>query len=105
MKQLSLYRAPKMLIIQLHRIAWTHSRHSKLNNGVKYPLADLELKKFVSNSKIEDTGYDLYAVIIHKGSLNSGHYYCHVKSLVNGLWYKVDGGEITKLTDEKKVQT
>ena len=32
--------------------------------------------------------YNLYAVVVHKGHCNGGHYYAYVKC--NKLWYKCD---------------
>jgi hypothetical protein len=52
---------------------------NKINTFIKYPLENLEIR----NEK-----FDLYAVINHFGSLNSGHYTSFVK--IDNEWYNFD---------------
>lgn len=47
----------------------------------------------------DDTQYELFAVIVHKGSLDTGHYIAYTKR--NGKWYMFndDEFEIVKESD------
>lgn len=43
-----------------------------------------------SNTKPSSLLYDLYGVIVHRGSLNRGHYYSYCKNDHNNKWYLFD---------------
>ena len=41
--------------------------------------------------------YDLFAILVHKGSMaNSGHYVAHIKDRT-GLWWQFDDEQVTSL--------
>ena len=44
-----------------------------------------------------DLVYELYAVLIHSGSALGGHYYAYIKSFEDGLWYKFNDSEVSKI--------
>ncbi|CAF4955422.1 unnamed protein product, partial [Rotaria socialis] len=47
---------------------------------------DIDLKEFCEDSVIE-TDYELFAVVIHKGTCYSGHYYGYIKDVDHiGCW-------------------
>ncbi len=46
--------------------------------------------------------YDLYGVIIHRGSLNRGHYYSYCKNNDNQKWYLFDD-ELVREEDDLNV--
>ena len=75
-KQNNFDKFPPVLIISLKRFKFASHYHNKINTFIKYPTENLELK---------GEKFDLYAVIYHFGSLNSGHYTCSCK--INGEWY------------------
>ncbi|CAD6916546.1 unnamed protein product [Tilletia controversa] len=86
-KQLSLYRLPPVLCIQLKRFEHEHKNGStgsiKIDVRVRFSLS-LDLRDFVTASvraqgdRIQDDPeayvYDLFTVIVHEGSMNTGHY-------------------------------
>uniref|UniRef100_A0A0R3S6I2 Ubiquitin carboxyl-terminal hydrolase n=1 Tax=Elaeophora elaphi TaxID=1147741 RepID=A0A0R3S6I2_9BILA len=80
-KQLVLYRLPPVLIIQLKRFIYTTSlmtihRRSKDDRPVRYPLENLDLAQFLSDTAPpgQETKYDLTGVVCHSGSSYFGHY-------------------------------
>ncbi|VIO94805.1 Ubiquitin carboxyl-terminal hydrolase family protein [Brugia malayi] len=80
-KQLVLYRLPPILIIQLKRFIYTTSlmtvhRRSKDDRPVRYPLDNLDLAQFLSDTAPsgQETKYDLTGVVCHSGSSYFGHY-------------------------------
>lgn len=51
--------------------------------------------------------YHLHAILVHSGSLNSGHYYCFIRPDISAmgddgkpLWYKFDDKIVTKVDQE-----
>lgn len=80
-KQLVLYRLPPILIIQLKRFIYTTSlmtihRRSKDDRPVHYPIDNLDLAQFLSDTAPpgQETKYDLTGVVCHSGSSYFGHY-------------------------------
>jgi hypothetical protein len=47
--------------------------------------------------------YELYAVLIHSGMINGGHYYAYIKDLTSGKWWNFNDSTVTAI-DEKTVQ-
>ena len=45
--------------------------------------------------------YDLYAVLLHTGSLEKGHYFALIKDVADGSWYRFDDEKVTLLGDEE----
>lgn len=45
--------------------------------------------------------YDLYGVVIHKGSsTNSGHYFAYCKAAANNAWYECNDSYIGGMSEE-----
>ena len=70
-KQYSINRLPYVLILSLKRFKFNQNSNFKLRQMITYPLYDLDL---------EGKKYDLYGVINHYGSINSGHYTAIIKN-------------------------
>lgn len=51
-KQMTFWRLPRILVIHLKRFNFGRFRRDKLDNAVKFPLKDLDLSKFVTDSSI-----------------------------------------------------
>ena len=45
--------------------------------------------------------YDLYAVLLHAGQLEKGHYFALIKDVEDGSWYRFDDEKVTLLTPEQ----
>lgn len=41
--------------------------------------------------------YELYAILIHKGTATSGHYLSFIKDVSDGKWYKFNDTQVTSL--------
>ncbi len=76
----------------------------KIKKFVKYDN-HLNLSKFFNTSTSgnkEEYKYKLFSVLVHEGfSINSGHYYCHVKNS-NDMWYTMNDSWVSK-TNEKSI--
>lgn len=95
LKKLEIYRAPNYLIIQFKRFkiktnntmtAWLSNK--KITTFVDYPINNLDIRKYVIGPDKEKAIYDLYGIVEHFGSLNSGHYVALCKNL--GRWIEYD---------------
>ncbi|GMH76981.1 hypothetical protein TL16_g07255 [Triparma laevis f. inornata] len=103
-KQLSIWKTPPILIIQLKRFLYRASSHhrEKIDTLVDFPLKGLDMGEFI----LERGGkggaiYDCYAVSNHFGGLGGGHYTAY--ALNGGSWCDFDDSRVTKDIDPSKV--
>lgn len=108
-----------------HNHSWITNKttSSKIDTFVYFPLIGLSLKKYMHyslqqplspvkhsengssntynntyNKQIDsDILYELYAVIVHKGTLDSGHYIVYIRSGIQ--WYRADDKVVTPVTE------
>jgi ubiquitin C-terminal hydrolase len=97
-KSTKLYDTPPRLIIQLKRFL---NAKSKNTITVNFPIKNLQLGMFMSEYLREEPVYDLYAVIMHKGGIQGGHYIAYTKNIVNGLWYMYDDATVIHIPDSE----
>lgn len=92
-KQLSLWRLPHILVIQLKRFSFKNIIwRDKLDDYVHFPVNGLDLSEFYCQHALEQLNetpnskpiYDLYAVINHYGGQYGGHYTAMAKSSFQG---------------------
>eukprot|EP01006_Ploeotia_vitrea_P031549 TRINITY_DN63883_c0_g2_i1.p1 TRINITY_DN63883_c0_g2~~TRINITY_DN63883_c0_g2_i1.p1 ORF type:complete len:1062 (+),score=158.24 TRINITY_DN63883_c0_g2_i1:103-3186(+) len=108
MKQLQLYRIPKILVIALKRFEWggQYSRN-KLEHAVDFPLEGLDVRQWLVDDSFYDKGcpeedresetiYDLFAVSNHYGGMCGGHYTAYAKA-ADGNWYDFDDSRYTEV--------
>ncbi|OHT06318.1 Clan CA, family C19, ubiquitin hydrolase-like cysteine peptidase [Tritrichomonas foetus] len=73
---------PPILMIQLRRFErdLENNRNIKINDRFEYPM-EIDLAPFVSKSSdhTKNNVYVLSAVIVHSGSIVSGHYYAYIR--------------------------
>ena len=91
-KKYSINRFPYVLILSLKRFKYNKNSNFKLKQMITYPF-ELEL---------ENKKYDLYGVINHYGSINSGHYTAYIKNR-NKKWTLCNDSSISEIKDEKRV--
>jgi ubiquitin carboxyl-terminal hydrolase 4/11/15 len=89
MKTMELWRLPNILIVHLKRFEFKHAlRRDKLDTFVDFPLQELNMSNYCSNSHSPDDFvqddipalYDLFAVTNHFGRLGFGHYTAFARS-------------------------
>lgn len=109
-KSLKVKKLPKVLAIQLKR--FEHNLMSdtslKIEIPVKIPLF-LDLTKYTSSASLTDETdggkvYELFAMVCHVGSVNTGHYIAIVKN-GDGQWFRFDDSVITLVTTEEVMNT
>lgn len=107
-KSLKIKKFPAVLSLQLKRFEHNiyNDTASKLEDPVHVPLY-LNLTKFSSESEYNeaeiegDKIFELFALVYHIGSVNTGHYVVVIKN-DNGQWLKFDDSVIT-LVSQKEV--
>ena len=92
-RQFKINKFPKILIIQLKRFKYINNfgGQKKIPIPVTYPENDLDLEDYVSEYihqkfNIDKPIYNLYAVNVHRGSINFGHYFSIIKNNYNHKW-------------------
>ena len=89
-KDITIFRFPKILVIHLKRFYNSTMRREKLSTMVKIPT-ELDMTPFAPhsnhNSKKTANKYRLYGMSHHSGTLNGGHYIGEAMNLDTGVWY------------------
>ncbi|EAN32627.1 Ubiquitin carboxyl-terminal hydrolase family protein [Theileria parva strain Muguga] len=88
-KSLSIYKAPRILNINLKRFNLYSNGYKKSLKAIEFPqLLSISLKS--SEDSYTWLNYDLYAIVCHIGkSLHMGHYITFIKGK-HGFWYRFD---------------
>ncbi|XP_062607024.1 ubiquitin carboxyl-terminal hydrolase 19-like isoform X1 [Saccostrea cucullata] len=111
-KQMSIWRLPHTLIIQLKRFSFRNFIwRDKIDKMVEFPVRGLDLSPYtkVGGDKSPPV-YDLYAVVNHYGGILGGHYTSFVRTpdpmdpTKNELdWRLCDDSRVTYIGGEKNV--
>lgn len=85
-KKLELYKAPRTLIIQLKRFKQqSATEYKKITTKVSYP------ERLALNTPADgQVQFDLFAIVLHSGSLSGGHYTAQIKTPDNNWSYVSD---------------
>lgn len=92
--------APPILTVQFKRFHYGFYGGGKINKHVQFGDT-LDLAPYMAkttskmNKAMQNSGlrYKLYAVLVHTGSSNCGHYYSFVKSAAD-TWYSMDDSSV-----------
>lgn len=92
-KQILFWSLPEILIITIKRFS---NSIQKNNTTVDFPLADLDLSKYIVGYDSEKYKYDLYGICNHIGNALGGHYTACVKN-ANKKWYHFNDQDVTAI--------
>eukprot|EP00760_Papus_ankaliazontas_P028346 PhM_4_TR364/c0_g1_i1/m.16314/K11833/USP2; ubiquitin carboxyl-terminal hydrolase 2 len=103
--QLTVYRLPRILVVQLKRFSYGNVLRSKINDKVEFPLERLDMARYVSDavpsSLKSHRYYNLVGVINHMGSSGGGHYtaFCSSYSTTGrfGEWFHYNDSRCSPL--------
>ena len=85
-------KLPQFLVFGINRFAIVNNNIKK-NNAMIIPETYLSFNEFNSSTcKV----YELYAIIVHKGSLESGHYTTYLRPIEQGEWYLFNDQKVQK---------
>ncbi|KAJ5662468.1 uncharacterized protein N7477_010084 [Penicillium maclennaniae] len=97
-KRLQIRKLPAILCMQLKRYEATSSSSGKMNCHIDFPLTLNMLPYVVKKEKDRiDTSkyiYDLSTVIVHQGTMDSGHYFAYTR-LGGDKWVLMDDNKVT----------
>ncbi|CCH45581.1 Ubiquitin carboxyl-terminal hydrolase [Wickerhamomyces ciferrii] len=101
-KQLSILKFPNVLSLQLKR--FKHNNQSiKIESFIKFPMF-INMSEFATiSNNVPQAGalnYELFAVVCHIGSVNTGHYITVIKNN-EGKWFRFDDSVVTLLEWEQ----
>ncbi|XP_022171451.1 ubiquitin carboxyl-terminal hydrolase 48-like [Myzus persicae] len=104
-RQMCLTALPSVLNFQLMRFVYDRQsmEKKKLSSFIRFPLTldmgqYLNLPDKLNVSSRENYKYNLYAVLIHKGSsANCGHYVAQIKDNTTKQWYQFNDDKVDKL--------
>lgn len=113
-KSLKIKKLPPVLSIQLKRFEHNlfNDTSSKIQLPVKTPLY-LDFTKYTSDCEYNESNepilntnkiYELFTVVSHIGSVNTGHYIVMVKN-GSGQWFKFDDSVISMVSQEEVINT
>ncbi|KAJ5482937.1 hypothetical protein N7539_006383 [Penicillium diatomitis] len=97
-KRLQINKLPGILCMQLKRYEHNSSSSEKMDGHVDFPVTLNMLPYTVKKDKERvDTSnylYDLSTVVVHKGAMDSGHYYSYTR-LSGDKWVLMDDNKVT----------
>ncbi|KAG0629689.1 hypothetical protein M758_1G122600 [Ceratodon purpureus] len=94
-KQMSVYRAPNVLVIQMKRFENIYG--GKIDRHVHFEERLCLAGYMCRAGKDARPEYSLYGVVVHSGSSqDSGHYYAYVKE-AGGRWYCCDDASVSQV--------
>lgn len=105
---------PSVLHLHLGRFNYDYETGMmiKINDRFEFP-EEIDLSPYLAKDINSDGSnpnpnksniYDLYGVLVHFGSFESGHYYAFLRTSTNPQWYKFDDSCVTKEETETAVQ-
>ncbi|XP_029304501.1 LOW QUALITY PROTEIN: ubiquitin carboxyl-terminal hydrolase 2-like [Cottoperca gobio] len=99
-KRFSVQKFPQILVLHLKRFSDSNIRTSKLSTYVNFPLKELDLREFASESS-ERAVYNLYAVSNHSGNALGGHYTAYCKNPALGEWYSYNDCRVSPVSSSQ----
>ncbi|XP_031695172.1 ubiquitin carboxyl-terminal hydrolase 2-like [Anarrhichthys ocellatus] len=99
-KRFSVQKFPQILVLHLKRFSDSNIRTSKLSTYVNFPLKELDLREFASESG-ERAVYNLYAVSNHSGNALGGHYTAYCKNPALGEWHSYNDSRVSPVSSSQ----
>ncbi|XP_041656532.1 ubiquitin carboxyl-terminal hydrolase 2-like [Cheilinus undulatus] len=99
-KRFSIQKFPQILVLHLKRFSDSNIRTTKLSTYVNFPLKELDLREFSSESS-ERPVYNLYAVSNHSGNALGGHYTAYCKNQALGEWYSYNDSRVCPVSSSQ----
>nr|XP_020453979.1 ubiquitin carboxyl-terminal hydrolase 2-like [Monopterus albus] len=99
-KRFSIQKFPQILVLHLKRFSDSNIQASKLSTYVNFPLKELDLREFASESS-ERAVYNLYAVSNHWGNTLGGHYTAYCRNPALGEWYSYNDTRVSPISSSQ----
>jgi ubiquitin C-terminal hydrolase len=96
-RRLLMAKPPEVLVLHLKRFSSSGRHAVKLTSFVSYPHT-LDISPYcIQTSETPIPLYRLYAISVHSGGLNGGHYVAYVQQ--GGEWYYCSDSHVSKVRD------
>lgn len=104
--KMEIWRTPDILILSFKRFTYSNGVIEKINSFVNFPFNAFDISQFVKSTDASkallstlsvQNFYDLYAVVLHSGSVTSGHYTSLIK--FQQAWVLFDDDCLFELKD------
>ncbi|KAK9513056.1 hypothetical protein O3M35_001336 [Rhynocoris fuscipes] len=104
-KKFDLWKLARILIIHLKRFSYSRCRHDKIDSLIDFPVNDLTLADYLTNTEGPNIKYDLIGVCNHYGTMRGGHYTAYCKNKRTRKWYCFDDSSVSVLKSEESIVT
>lgn len=96
---------PNVLALHLRRFEYSSQtgRMSKIRSRLDFPK-DLDLSGFCPSIPPHLTKYQLFAVIVHSGQPESGHYCLYMRPFLQDQWYEFNDSIVTPVSADKAIK-
>ena len=74
---------------------------TNLTSDATKRVATLQKQIDLQFSDFKEHGYNLFAVFIHLGGINSGHYWIFIHDFKEQIWRKYNDGYVTEVGEEE----
>uniref|UniRef100_A0A0N5A1M1 Ubiquitin carboxyl-terminal hydrolase n=1 Tax=Parastrongyloides trichosuri TaxID=131310 RepID=A0A0N5A1M1_PARTI len=100
-----IWELPDILVIHKKRFAYVDGKCDKNNIYVDFQLNAFDMSPYIHEKNIANIEmlYDLYAIVNHRGSLNSGHYTSFVK--LENEWFLCDDDIVSPVYSEDELKS
>lgn len=78
-KRIFIYRLPKYLTIHLKRFRFRGEESVKIEKNISYPMILDDLDRYVVGDLKQNFSYELFAIVVHYGEFDGGHYIAWAK--------------------------
>eukprot|EP01113_Clastostelium_recurvatum_P027009 TRINITY_DN3249_c1_g1_i3.p1 TRINITY_DN3249_c1_g1~~TRINITY_DN3249_c1_g1_i3.p1 ORF type:complete len:987 (+),score=255.30 TRINITY_DN3249_c1_g1_i3:114-3074(+) len=99
-KKFDLWSLPRILVVHLKRFQYDRYSRDKINIPIAFPVADLDLSKYVLDPTHVPGNYELFAISNHHGGLGGGHYTAFGKNPETGRWYLFNDSSTKEATEK-----
>jgi ubiquitin C-terminal hydrolase len=97
-KRTMFWSLPTYMMVVIKRF---NNQLKKLGVHVDIPLVGVSFEKYVCGYNSASYVYDVYGVCVHRGGVNSGHYYCNVLG-DDGRWRQMNDTSV-RIIEEGEV--
>jgi len=100
-KRIEIWKLPPVLIIQLKRFNFDGRWHNKIQTNVNFPTENLNLSSHIRAPSPKFSNFNLYSIINHYGSFESGHYTAYCENVYKSKWYCYDDSMVKEVNREQ----
>ena len=101
---------PHVLVLHLKR--FSHSKRGRMTKKStfvrfqeRFSVQEFTIRREDVECKDDDFIYELYGVVVHMGSLNSGHYVAYVRGVEEDQWFYISDARVEAVSKERVLKS